>query len=541
MPKLPSRAYKLLWDAHSAAGIVIGLALFVLFATGALLLFRGEVRQWEEPDLRPTTGEPQSISALTTPVLDSLGQGEALPSYVYMTLPKDADDNLYVHASGSTVGPSHNTWVNTRSGDWVGNPHEGALTQTLYHLHFFFQFGTWGLHLAGLLGLFGLLAVTTGTLVHVNRLVKDFFQFRPTKSLRVAWADAHKVLGTIGLPFQTMYVFTGAYFGLVGLIAMLYAPLLFDGNTGTFYREAGYYAPTVQVDSAEVASGERPRLGGLVDRADRTWSDFTPETVVATGLGTPTARIEVVGRTKGTVFGGTGAVVFHGQTGEVLLTQPPSEAGALNDAVQTMEQLHFADFGGLALQILFFLLALASCGVILTGNLTWLEVRRGQDRWINRILARLTAGVATGMLPALAVLFLADRWLPRGRAIDEWTDIAFFSAWALVAAYALVRSNVARSHRHLLTTGGLLCLLVPIANGTTTGTWLWTAWSTQQWSVLGVDVGALLLGTAALGLAAGITVDAASTPEDDADAAPAPASAMTQGENAVSVPSAPSS
>jgi hypothetical protein len=249
----------------------------------------------------------------------------------------------------------------------------------------------------------------------------------------------------------------------------------------------------------------------------------------------------VVGRTKGAVFGGTGAVVFHGQTGEVLLTQPPSEAGALNDAVQTMEQLHFADFGGLALKILFFLLALASCGVILTGNLTWLEVRRGQDRWINRVLARLTAGVATGMLPALAVLFLADRWLPRGRAIDEWTDIAFFSAWALAAAYALVRSNVARTHRHLLVTGGLLCLLVPIANGTTTGTWIWTAWRTQQWSVLGVDLGALLLGTAALGLAAGITVDAASTPEDDADAAPAPASAMTQGENAVSVPSAPSS
>jgi hypothetical protein len=458
-----------------------------------------------------------------------------------MTLPKDADDNLYVHASGSTVGPSHNTWVNTRSGDWVGNPDEGALTQTLYHLHFFFQFGKWGLHLAGLLGLFGLLAVTTGTLVHVNRLVKDFFQFRPTKSLRVAWADAHKVLGTIGLPFQTMYVFTGAYFGLVGLIAMLYAPLLFDGHTGTFYRKAGYYAPTVQVDSAQVASGERPRLGRLVDRADRTWSDFTPETVVATGLGTPTARIEVVGRTKGTVFGGTGAVVFHGQTGEVLLTQPPSEAGALNDAVQTMEQLHFADFGGLALQILFFLLALASCGVILTGNLTWLEVRRGQDRWINRVLARLTAGVATGMLPALAVLFLADRWLPRGRAIDEWTDIAFFGAWALVAAYALVRSNVARSHRHLLTTGGLLCLLVPIANGTTTGTWLWTAWQTQQWSVLGVDLGALFLGTAALGLAAGITVDPASPTDDDANVETVPASPMTRAENSVSVPSTPSS
>lgn len=523
MPKLPSRAYTLLWDAHSAAGIVIGLALFVLFATGALLLFRGEVRQWEEPELRPTSGGQQSLTALTTPVLDSLGRGDALPSYVYATLPESADDNLYVHASGGTVGPSHNTWVDTRTGAWVGNPNEGALTQTLYHLHFFFQFGKWGLHLAGLIGLFGLLAVTTGTLVHVNRLVKDFFLFRPTKSLRVAWADGHKVLGTIGLPFQTMYVFTGAYFGLVGLIAMLYAPLLFDGNTETFYRKAGYYAPTVQVDSAQAAPDERPQLGRLVARADQTWDDFVPETVVATGLGTPTTRIEVVGRTEGPVFGGTGAVVFHGQTGEVLLQQPPSEAGALNEAVQSMETLHFAAFGGLALKILFFLLAIASCGVILTGNLTWLEVRRGQDRWINRVLARLTAGAATGLLLALAVLFLADRWLtPFVDNPDGWTDIAFFGAWGLAVAYALLQSRVARTHRSLLGLGGLLCLLVPLANGVTTGAWPWTTWAAGQWAVLGIDIGAVVCGLAALGTATCVYVDPAPT-DDPASRSDAPA------------------
>ncbi|MFP4229494.1 MAG: PepSY-associated TM helix domain-containing protein, partial [Salinivenus sp.] len=265
MPKLPPRAYKLMWDAHSATGIVIGLALFVLFATGALLLFRGEIRQWEEPRLRMSTAAADtadtrpSLDALTHPVLDSLGKGEALPSYVYVTLPEDGHDNLYVHASGGTIGASHNTWVNPTSGEWVANPDEGAVTQTLYHLHFFYQFGRWGLYLAGLIGLFGFLAVTTGTLVHLNRIVKDFFQFRPGKKLRVAWADAHKVLGTIGLPFQTMYVLTGAYLGLVGLIALPYASILFDDNMATYYQKAGYYAPSVEMDSAQTTDG-RPAL-----------------------------------------------------------------------------------------------------------------------------------------------------------------------------------------------------------------------------------------------------------------------------------------
>jgi uncharacterized iron-regulated membrane protein len=503
-----------MWDAHSATGIVIGLALFVLFATGALLLFRGEIRQWEEPSVRVSTAASNStesrpsLDALTRPVLDSLGKGGAVPSYVYMTLPEDGHGNLYMHVSGGVVGGSRNTWIHPQTGAWVANPDEGAVTQTLYYLHFFFQFGRWGLYLAGLIGLFGFLAVTTGTLVHLHRIVKDFFQFRPGTKLRVAWADAHKVLGTIGLPFQTMYVFTGAYLGLVGLIALPYASILFDGSMATYYQKAGYYAPPVEMDSVQTADG-RPALAGLVARADRQWTDFEPETVVATGLGTPTGRVEVIGATRGAVFGGTGAVVFHGQTGEMLLTESPQNAGALNEAVQSMEMLHFATFGGMALKVLFFLLAVASCAVILTGNLTWLEIRRTQDRAVVTVLSRLTAGVATGLLPATALLFLADRWVPAAvGSPDWWADMVLFGSWGLAVCYALARRNVARTHRSLLVAGGVLALLLPLANGLTTGDWLWVAWSAGQWAVLGVDIGAVLCGGAALGTAACLTVDA---------------------------------
>ncbi|PEN11314.1 hypothetical protein CRI94_16130 [Longibacter salinarum] len=508
MPKLPSRAYKLLWDAHSAAGIVIGLALFVIFATGALLLYRGEIRQWEEPSLRHTPGESQSLTTLTQPVLDSLSRGDGDPSYVYMTLPGAEHANLYMYLTGGTVGASHDVWVNPTTGAWVSNPDEGAVTRLLYYLHFFFQLGTWGLYLSGFVALLGLLAVTTGTAVHIDRLVKDFLQFRPTKKLRVAWADAHKVLGTIGLPFQTMYVFTGAYFGLVGLIALPYASLLFGGNVGEFYREAGYYAPTVTVDSVATAQHSPQRLDELATRAASAWDDFTPQTMILHSVDEPDGRVEVLGRTDGTVFGGTGSVVFHARTGEVLLREAPSEAGALNDAVQSMEMLHFAEFGGQALKLLFFLLGIASCSVILTGNLTWLEVRRAKNRWIHRMLARLTAGVATGMLPALALLFLTDRWLPASVSQPGWwVNAVFFGTWVLFVVYALLQPIVARSHRRLLQVGGGLWLLVPIANGWTTGAWIWDAWAAGQWAVVGVDVGSLLGGVAAIALAICIRVD----------------------------------
>jgi len=519
-----------MWDAHSATGIVIGLALFVIFVTGALLLYRGEIRQWEEPALRTTPGERMSLDALTRPVLDSLGQGDQSPSYVYMGLPDSDRGTLYLYATGATVGGSQDVWVNPQSGAWVANPDQGAVTQTLYYLHFFYQFGLWGLYLSGIIALFALLAITTGTAIHLNRIVKDFFQFRPRKKLRVAWADAHKVLGTIGLPFQTMYAFTGAYFGLVGLIALPYASLLFGGNMGDFYREAGYYAPPVQVDSVEASPADRPRLEALATRAQAAWADFEPQTVILSNWGQSNSRVEVIGKTRGTVFGGSGSVVFHGQTGEELLREAPQEAGALNDAVQSMEVLHFADFGGQALTLLFALLAIASSAVILTGNLTWLEIRRTQDRLVHTILARLTAGVATGMAPALALLFLADRWRPGGVADpDGWTDLVFFGSWGLCVLFALARSSIARTHRALLAVGGLLALLIPVANGATTGAWPWVAWAAGHGAVVGVDVGAIACGLGLLGLAACIDVEAAAP--DASDSPP-----QTSGHSSVSRP-----
>jgi hypothetical protein len=183
-----------------------------------------------------------------------------------------------------------------------------------------------------------------------------------------------------------------------------------------------------------------------------------------------------------------------------------------------MEMLHFAEFGGTALTILFFLLGVASCAVILTGNLTWLEVRDTENRVVNRMLERLTAGIATGFLPATALLFLAGQGLPAGTAHPEWwIDGIFFGSWGLAVGFALVRRNVARTHRALLVAGGALALLLPVANGLVTGAWPWAAWAAGQWAVLGVDVGAVLCGGAALGIAAGLDVDAA--PPADAPSA----------------------
>lgn len=514
--KVKPRTFQIMWDTHSVCGIFIGLALFVIFFTGAFTLFRDAILVWEEPSLRTSTTEVASLDSLTREPLDALSSDGTTTSYVYLRMPTEYRSEMYLYAADGTE--PEKAWVNPETGEWVAGASHATVSTLIYYLHFFYQLDRWGMYLAGIIGLFTMLAITTGVIIHLHRLVKDFFQFRPGKKLRVAWADAHKVLGTIGIPFQLMYAFTGTFYCLLILVVLPYTMLLFDGDVSKLYQRAGYSPPHVTVDSVETPGGSAS-LDRIASKAEATWPGFEIHSMSLHNYGKPNAHVEVVGGLKDAAFGGSGTLLIHGVTGEVLAKRNPRQANVLNESVHVIEALHFATFGGTLLKVLFFFLALGSCAVILTGNLTWLEVRHTQDRAVVTVLSRLTAGVATGMVPATALLFLADRWMPAAVANPGWwANVAFFGSWAACVLYALVRSNVARTHRALLVMGGTLALLIPLANGLTTGDWLWVAWGAGYGSVLGVDVGTVLCGVGALGIAACLDVDAGPPATDSATA-----------------------
>lgn len=305
------------------------------------------------------------------------------------------------------------------------------------------------------------------------------------------------------------YALTSTFYCLLVLVALPYTVLLYDGNVNALYSEAGYSPPHAVVDSASV-SGPAPTLQDLRERAEGTWSSFQVETVSVHERSSPTEHVEVMGTREGAAFGATGGLIYHGITGDELARQSPADARALNKVTHAIEELHFAQFGGTLVKVLFFFLALASCGVIITGNLTYLEVRHGSDRAVNRFLAQLTAGLATGMLPALGLLFLSNRVLPEDIAARGALENAFFfGSWLAAILYTQLRADVARSHRALLRLGGVLALLIPLANGITTGDWLWSSWSASP-AVFGVDLGALLCGFGALVVASMLRVDGGS-------------------------------
>ena len=148
--------------------------------------------------------------------------------------------------------------------------------------------------------------------------------------------------------------------------------------------------------------------------------------------GRDNGRFEAWGRAKGSPRGQM-LVQLDEVTGAVTLQSPTHAAAELR---RWIVGLHFAQFGGLPVRLLFLLLTLASCATIISGNWIW-TTRRGSSP--RRKLSRLTVGVGAGAWVAFGVLLVASRALPlswSGRTVAE--EVLFFAALAGCMGWAAV-------------------------------------------------------------------------------------------------------
>ncbi|MEM0964074.1 MAG: PepSY-associated TM helix domain-containing protein, partial [Bacteroidota bacterium] len=228
------RAFRLLWDAHSVTGIVIGLGLFVIFYAGAFALYRGELHAWADPALRSaevnlTIDQVAASVFADAPPAPGTDVSANWPmrerAFYFLRYETPVGDTTEVvtavvnPTTGERVDPTRQTRFS-----------RSALSEILYRLHFFGQGGFWGEVVAGLIAVFLLFAVASGILIHLRKLPKDWHTFRPKRKLRDALADAHTVLGLIGLPFAAMYAITGTFLALLVVILGPSVIVLFDGD-----------------------------------------------------------------------------------------------------------------------------------------------------------------------------------------------------------------------------------------------------------------------------------------------------------------------
>ncbi|WP_433931242.1 PepSY-associated TM helix domain-containing protein [Sorangium cellulosum] len=486
--KLSRHAFTTFWDAHAWTGVIAGLLLHVMFLTGAIALFRGQLAVWEEP-LAQQRSSVERVGLQAT--LDQgLAAASETPEEIWLHVPQGdlGVARIHYYAGGEEVS----SWIHEGL-----VPEREGLSRFLFELHYLWHkaTGVWLYYVGGLLSVALLLALATGVLIHLKDIVRQFHQFRPDKKRRVLWSDMHKVLGVMGLPFQVLYAYTGAFIVFLGVLVPAFTGPVFGGDAARADRAV--WGASYAEEPAPGAPARGLALDELTARARTAVPGLAPERYRIRHHGLDSATVDIRGPVEGAPFG-RAIVRLRATDGAVVSVDAPGAEGARSGALRWIYGLHFADFGGVVLRVLFFALALGTCATILTGNWIWLARREARREGLgNRVLARLTVGFGAGTLVAIAALFLASRALPLdwpGRAAAE--ELTFLAALGLSVAWALAARDGASLWWRQIGLAGLLLLPVPALAARWSGAGLFGA-GQKLGAVVAVDV-ALLVTAAAL-------------------------------------------
>ncbi|MEH6657347.1 PepSY domain-containing protein [Leeuwenhoekiella marinoflava] len=501
---LGDKTYNMLFHTHTVAGIVISFALFVIFFAGAFSLFRHEIIQWENPEARQAINSDYNYEKALAK-LDSvytidwhdnaslIFPSEKNPLFTIYAYQKTEDNSF--HRISAYITPD------TYRVQDLSHPHT-TVGDTIYYLHYFEQIPIVGLYLSGLVSLFFFFAIVNGLLIHWRNLFTKFFAFFTEGKWRNIWTNAHTVLGVLGLPFQLIYAITGAFFGLLTLILIPTVFLLYNGDANKVYSKVSPEDSIVVDENA--ADYEHLSISELSKQVQEIYPQHQIRYADMRNYGKEDALITFkIDDFKGLLSGGS--LTMYMRDGKLLTDYSvlPNTKSYSESIIPVMGKLHFADFGGMTMKVIYFVLSLITCFMIISGVLIWRTARDNKrysykQRLFHHRVTMVYLAICLSMFPAFAVIFLVNKFVPM-EMVDRvgLVNTVFFLSWLVLIVVGLFWKSYSKLNRNYLVIGGVLSLLVPVANGVVTGDWMWSTWRTLPY-VACVDLFWLIVGVLTL-------------------------------------------
>ena len=498
-----NRIYNILFHTHTVSGLLISVGLFIIFFAGSFSFFKDEIMSWERNEpLREAEFSSIDVDALMTSLdenYDTYGRDISFTKYDEA---KRISVNIGASKDTTTTKPGGGRrgdffYINTddhQTYDYAGNY---SIGEFLYRLHFLAQlnlYGRSGYLIAGIISFFFLFAIITGVIVHWNKIVSNFYVFRPKEKLKTVWTDAHTALGIIGLPYQFVFAVTGVFF-IVGstIMAPPVASIIYDGDTEKMYNDFGYGEKEFPLAGQ---SGSSTDINSFISRVGNYWPNFQIQSVNLYNYGDANMHIGVSGSPAfSKKFTGEGELIFHAASGKIVHEKNPFHNTSYADgAVGVITRLHFGDFGGRSLKVVYFILGLISCFVIITGILIWLVARNKKHiaehkRKFNAWVGWIFLAVCLSMYPATAFTFLCVKLLVTEFDASRMTAIyyLFFYSWlALIILFSAKRDNFF-TNKFTLLLGAALGFFIPVANGIISGNWMWKTYRQGFYDIFFID------------------------------------------------------
>ncbi|MFT4094207.1 MAG: PepSY domain-containing protein [Niabella sp.] len=365
------KAAKRWFNWHKWTSLVCTVFLLMLCLTGLPLIFHEEINGYlEETKAAAAPGGAEKLS------LDSLAKIAASQypgkQVRYVFWDKEEKNKVLFDVAPKPDAPyeqSKYVILNEFTGEVLGQLKTDGIMNIILKLHMDMFAGIPGKLFLGLMGILFMVSLLSGVMLY-GPIMKsyDFGMVRKHKSKRIKWLDTHNFLGIAVLAWMAVVGFTGIINTLSDVVLGLW-------QQGQLAEMTAPY------------KNQKPLTGALssLDEAKRISEKKVPdmETSLIAFPGTPfTSKHHY-------------AVFMKGKTALTSRVLMPvlvdAAAGTVTDArkmpwyVNTLfisEPLHFGDYGGMLLKIIWAVFDIITIIILITGLYLWIARRKaGKQQW----------------------------------------------------------------------------------------------------------------------------------------------------------------
>ncbi|GLH79071.1 membrane protein [Bradyrhizobium sp. SSBR45G] len=371
-----------LWvQVHTWTSLISMVFLLMLCLTGLPLIFHQEIDHYLEDEI----SAPEMPSGTPLLPLDRLiaSAQQRLPEqHVLFVAPKEAESIAVVTMSPTAIpvpGQFHRLTVDARTGAVLGEegPHQDVM-DVILRIHRDMFTGLPGELFLGLMGLVFAASIISGVVIYWPFMKRLQFGTVRNRSARLRWLDLHNLLGIVTVSWALAV-------GLTGTINTLAVPL-FD-----LWRAQTMPALLAAYQGKPLA--EAKSVGGAVDAVRAAF----PDRLVAFVTMPTTARF---GSPQHLIVWTKGGTPFTARMFQPVLVDANDSAKMVAPgvswylrALQVSRPLHFGDYGGLPLKIIWALLDVITIIVLSSGLYLWVAKRWGSKRRLATSAAATVAPV----------------------------------------------------------------------------------------------------------------------------------------------------
>jgi uncharacterized iron-regulated membrane protein len=367
---MPSARALRTWSwLHKWSSLVCTLFMLLLCLTGLPLIFHHEINHLTGVEIEAPALTPAQ-AAVPRPSLDRiLATARALyPGRIvqFASQPEDSEDLWFV-----TLAPSpeptedfKSVAVDARTGEVLGQPKLEGFMGVMFRLHIDLFAGLPGKLFLGFMGLLLVIAIVSGVVLYAPFMRKlNFGDVRRDRSPRVKWLDLHNLLGIVTLVWALVVGATGVINTWADLLVKYWQydqlSLILAPYKGQPVVAEVDRAPVQHAFDAARAAAPGSKLQ-FIAFPGTAFSSPHHTTFFLHGKAPLTARL-------------LQPVLVDAKTARV--TNVPHLPWYLT-ALLLSQPLHFGDYGGLPMKLIWAALDIATLVVLSSGLYLWLKRRQ---------------------------------------------------------------------------------------------------------------------------------------------------------------------